>query len=75
MVAKSNIHISLFFLSVAEANAAQSFTCARGIEGIAELDFRRKLAVQMLKNNLDHELVHRSPIRARDARARVCWRG
>ena len=60
-----------FFSLVAEVNAVNSHARSRGVKGDAGLEFRRKLAVQMLENNLDNELIHRSPIRARNTRARL----
>ena len=60
-----------FFLSVAEVNAVNSRARARGVEGDAGLDFRRNLAVQMLENNLDQGFNNRSPIRAKNTRARA----
>ncbi|KAL7481279.1 LOW QUALITY PROTEIN: hypothetical protein ACHAW6_006960 [Cyclotella cf. meneghiniana] len=57
-----------FFIAV---NAENSLACARGVEGDAGLDFQRNLVVQLLENNYDKELIHRSPIRAKNTRARA----
>jgi hypothetical protein len=60
-----------FFLSVAEVNAVNSRERSRGVEGEAGLDFRRILAVKMMENNIDDNLIHRSPVRVRNTRARM----
>ncbi len=62
---------NLPFLSVVEVNAVNSWARARGVEGDVGWDFQRNLATQMLENNLDQDLIHRSPIRARNTRTRA----
>ena len=47
---------NLHFLLVAEGNAVNSW---------------RNLAVHLLENNIDEELIHRSPTRAKNTRARA----
>ena len=68
MVAESTIY---FFLISAEVNAVNSCAHSRGVKGEDGLNFRKKLAVQMMEYNIDDDLIHRSPIRVRNTRARM----